>query len=533
MYRTIVLSLVFSLASLLARSSEADYVADLIRVADAAAQHNDYNAAYMTYKSVATYVVSRSSSYHSMASEAKGVEQQQDQVISKSQLTESQLKGAEAMTNARIIEAFSPRFTVSEFVNRLQERSGVWSREKQERSIQESAAGVREMYAKTELGYAQMAADLAPFVAIANSRITEIDNMANNVLKSAEDDQFQNRIDDALKKYQVLMLEFRDTPSSSRAQQQMIALKSIPNVVAHLEFTSALVLEASGKITDALKAYKAIAENPRFENSVPQLQAILRVKAIENSAEQQGAMHSEMEAAAKKRGPQMLLAARNYIKNNRFNDAAAQLKTIISDFPETSFAKEANVLLSTFSTTASEELKPVSKPAAVSAKEPKRLPESPETSGKVATAVDARNDMPAKVSTNPTERLRLAKDVVLPPNAISDQFAPLAKKICGSYLVTKGTCNWQASFDIKDDGTWTFETRQGTWKVIDKDTVQISQNVKVDDKFSDFYPAVITTNTFKIVNLNLMCDTVYGAKYQKGNSGGVEFNGSDFYMKRK
>jgi len=175
----------------------------------------------------------------------------------------------------------------------------------------------------------------------ARARFLEMEDMAAEHLKAADDAILTREYLKAVEELGIVVKEFPFSKVYSEAYRTLVSLKSRPDIAGLVSLTEAEGLEANGNISGAVKAYKEIANNPRFENSLAWVKATKKLEALNNNAEVKAALKGEMNAKAEKEAPGLLSTAHNFALNNDFAKAKEKYALIVEKFPGTKFAEQA------------------------------------------------------------------------------------------------------------------------------------------------------------------------------------------------
>jgi len=218
-------------------------------------------------------------------------------------------------------------------------------------------ASVKEMYMKAEAAYKEKqyatASPLYNSVALATvpgseqmaetsrDRLITFEKLAQDRLKEAEDADLKQ---DYVKEVEILSgltKDFYQTKTKDTALRNLIALKTRPDVAGYVEIAQAEALEADDKMTEAVAIYASVANNPRYENTVPALKASRRLEDLQKDAKIADKLKAESDAKADKEAPLLLASAKNFIANNRPKMALEKLQVIVDKYPESRYAGDA------------------------------------------------------------------------------------------------------------------------------------------------------------------------------------------------
>jgi len=175
----------------------------------------------------------------------------------------------------------------------------------------------------------------------ARGRLIEMEDLAKAKLKSADDADLQRDFAKEVEELGFICREFIDTKTREVAMRRLVTLQSQPKIAAHVEVARAEGLEAEGKLTEAYKLYKAVAENPRYEHSVALLKAKRKMEDLTSNEQTKNALKAEESAKAEREAPVLLNSAKNFAANNMPKKAIEKYQQVIDKFPGTPFAEQA------------------------------------------------------------------------------------------------------------------------------------------------------------------------------------------------
>jgi hypothetical protein len=179
----------------------------------------------------------------------------------------------------------------------------------------------------------------------ARSRLQDLEDIAKKLLARAEDQEIKQDWANEAQTLLFVLQQLKVAKSSEIAQQRFTSLRSKPEVAAFEMLKKAGDLEAVPNLTEAIKVYEDLSTNPRFENSIPALQAKRKLAALNADDQTRSKVKQEMDEKAKKEAPQMFSTAKNFVANNMPKDAVAKLEQIIIKFPNTTYADEAKKMI--------------------------------------------------------------------------------------------------------------------------------------------------------------------------------------------
>lgn len=179
-------------------------------------------------------------------------------------------------------------------------------------------------------------------VETSNLRInSEMENLAKDHIRAADDAgivrDFMKQIDEL----SIVVKDFGITRQREDATRKLTSLKTRPEVSGFVDYAQAEQLLADNKLTEAFNALNAIANNPRYEHSIPALKASRKIDELNKNEETRSRLKAEFVAKADKDAPQLLNAAKNYAVNDMPKKAKEKLETVIDRYPGTPYADEA------------------------------------------------------------------------------------------------------------------------------------------------------------------------------------------------
>jgi hypothetical protein len=180
----------------------------------------------------------------------------------------------------------------------------------------------------------------------ARDRLIELEGKAKERLNAARDKE-NVKVDyaGAAKDLEYLLREFPDTVAGKQGVQEMVALRSRPAAAAFLELEQARTLLQQGKPAAAQQALNAIAENPRYRETIAAIEARRLAQNVASNEGMRKLIEVETAAKSEQSARALLAQARNLLKNNMKDKACAALKEIATLYPDSSAAAEAKSLL--------------------------------------------------------------------------------------------------------------------------------------------------------------------------------------------
>ncbi|MGD0090015.1 MAG: hypothetical protein ABSE73_08850 [Planctomycetota bacterium] len=202
-----------------------------------------------------------------------------------------------------------------------------------------------QKYAEAGQGYTSVAmatvAGAEEMVETSRGRLQEMEDLAKTHLKGADDNDLKRDYAKEVEELALVVREFGLTQSLETARRRMINLKSRPEVAGIVALEGAAALETDGKLEEAIKVYKDIATNARYENSAAALSARRKLEELDKNPDTHAKIKAAADAKADKEGPMWLRRAQNFVLNGKPKEAIAQLQQIIEKFPDSKYAEEA------------------------------------------------------------------------------------------------------------------------------------------------------------------------------------------------
>jgi len=172
-------------------------------------------------------------------------------------------------------------------------------------------------------------------------RFIEMEGMAQQYLKNADDADIGRDFVKEVNELAIVVKEFPFTKVYPIAQRRLVALKTRPDVAGTVEMVEAEALEVGGDVVAALKQYKSISVNPRYENSLSAMKAKRKLELLNKDEAVLEKVKSELQTRAENDAPPLFNSAKNFLANNMPAKAKEKLRAVVERFPGTSFAVEA------------------------------------------------------------------------------------------------------------------------------------------------------------------------------------------------
>ena len=178
----------------------------------------------------------------------------------------------------------------------------------------------------------------------AKTKLSEIDGMAASKVEQARMLLLQQRPVDAAVTLQYVVASFPFCKAAADARMHLRILKSSPSVAAAVRFAEGKAQEDADNYVEAYRIYEEVAKRWPYELGAEEARRAMRdlradtekFKAISEAKDE------KIESECRKR----LLKARNFLVNEMTELATRELEWIKKNAPDTSFAKEAEQLLS-------------------------------------------------------------------------------------------------------------------------------------------------------------------------------------------
>ena len=171
-----------------------------------------------------------------------------------------------------------------------------------------------------------------------------IDGMARARVEQARVMLLQRRRVDAAVTLQCVVANFPFCEVAREARTRLRALKSSPSVAAAVRFSEGKAQETAGNHVDAYGIYEDVVRRWPYQLGAEEARRAMRdLRADEEKFEAiRAAKDEEIESQCTKR----LLKARNFLANRMLGLARPEIDWILKNAPGTSFAEEAEGLVS-------------------------------------------------------------------------------------------------------------------------------------------------------------------------------------------
>jgi hypothetical protein len=200
-------------------------------------------------------------------------------------------------------------------------------------------------YADAATGYQLLAKDPGAegteLAATARKRLAELNAMARAGLVRATTASEEKNVRAELRELVVILREFPQSDCVNEARRRFNLLRDLPEIRAELDLREAMDLQKAGELRRAVEAYRAIVQNPDYQSTQFVKPAAARLEALTKDPKAQAAVAQETQALADKEGPELLDLAKQLVRNDNYERAAAKYKEIIDRFPGTRYAEEA------------------------------------------------------------------------------------------------------------------------------------------------------------------------------------------------
>jgi len=252
---------------------------------------------------------------------------------------EERQKAQKAMNAAR--DAEEKKRSLAEYKEKTMQNLG---------SVKEMFAKAEEAWKEKNFGragplYSSVAGATVPgseeLADTSRNRMLEMEDLARVKLKAADDADLKRDYTKEVDELSYILRELNMTSGREVALRRLASLKSRPDVAGIVDVAEAEGLEAEGRLLDAVAAYSAIANNPRYDNTIASLKARRRIEALAANEETRGKLKTETDAKADKEAPILLGSAKNFIANNMPKQAVEKLQAVIDKFPDSKYAEEA------------------------------------------------------------------------------------------------------------------------------------------------------------------------------------------------
>lgn len=252
---------------------------------------------------------------------------------------EERQKAQKAMNAAR--DAEEKKRSLAEYKEKTMQNLG---------SVKEMFAKAEEAWKEKNFGkagplYSSVAGATVPgseeMSDTSRNRMLEMEDLARVKLKAADDADLKRDYTKEVDELSYILRELNMTSGREVALRRLASLKSRPDVAGIVDVAEAEGLEAEGRLLDAVAAYSAIANNPRYDNTIASLKARRRIEALGANEETRAKLKGELDTKAEKEAPILLGSAKNFIANNMPKQAVEKLQAVIDKFPDSKYAEEA------------------------------------------------------------------------------------------------------------------------------------------------------------------------------------------------
>ncbi len=185
-------------------------------------------------------------------------------------------------------------------------------------------------------GAAKMAAE-------ARTKVRQMDGMARSKLDRAELLLLKGEAAAAAKVFLEIVRDFPHGEVAKRARNRLRAVKATPAVAASLRYSEGKAHEDAENYRQALKIYDEVVE--RWPDEIAALRAKVAARKIRRDPEKSAIAREALELDAERACPTLLNLAKNYLINDDRATARAKLNQIVQDYPGTSYAERATVVL--------------------------------------------------------------------------------------------------------------------------------------------------------------------------------------------
>ncbi len=173
------------------------------------------------------------------------------------------------------------------------------------------------------------------------NRLLEMEDLAKAHLKAADDADLKREYVTEVQELNAVTKDFGLTKTYDVALRRLITLKSRPEIAGYVELAQAEAYENDSKVTEAVKLYDAIANNPRYDNTVPWLKAKRKIDELNKNEAVRTKIKEELDAKADKECPNLLQSSKNYASNNQPKQAIEKLQIILDKYGSSKYAEEA------------------------------------------------------------------------------------------------------------------------------------------------------------------------------------------------
>jgi hypothetical protein len=180
-----------------------------------------------------------------------------------------------------------------------------------------------------------------PLVEQARKQLIAMEELAQQHLNAANDADLARDYIKEVEELGIVLREFAFTKAVEQATTRLAALKPRKEVAGLIELAQAGAAEAAGNLAQAYKMYKAIAENPRYENTLAALKGKKAAERLQNEEATRENLKTQLKAEADKEAPPLLNSGRNFLLNHQEEQAKEKFQLVVEKYPGTDYAEEA------------------------------------------------------------------------------------------------------------------------------------------------------------------------------------------------
>jgi TolA-binding protein len=172
-------------------------------------------------------------------------------------------------------------------------------------------------------------------------RLIEMEDLAQQHLNAANDADLARDYVKEVEELGIVLREFAFTKAVEQATTRLAALKPRKEVAGLIELAQAGAAESAGNLAQAYKLYKAIAENPRYENTLAALKGKKAAEKLQNDEATRENLKTQLKAEADKEAPPLLNSGHNFLLNHQEAQAKEKFQQVVEKYPGTDYAEEA------------------------------------------------------------------------------------------------------------------------------------------------------------------------------------------------
>jgi hypothetical protein len=180
-----------------------------------------------------------------------------------------------------------------------------------------------------------------PLVETARKQLIVMEELAQQHLNAANDADLARDYVKEVQELNIVISDFPFTKAVEQATTRRAALKPRKEVAGLLDLGDAGAAEAAGNLAQAYKMYKAIADNPRYENTLAALKGKKAAERLQSDEATRENLKTQLKAEADKEAPPLLNSARNFLLNHQEAQAKEKFQQVVEKFPGTEYAEEA------------------------------------------------------------------------------------------------------------------------------------------------------------------------------------------------